>query len=521
MKNILKIIALFFVVCFITSCATTKNKSVHGDKPLIDTKDVKEKAHKEMTRIEEAGPERYDPADIDSVRDDKRETITTEHTRSYEFIPTTDEYAHLRQQINLNLKSVDFRDAMKLLAEIGGVNILVGDEVSGTVTAELNDVPWDIAFKTLLDMKTLGADIDARNGIIRVHTPEKLNAQEEFKSSRSEVLKRKNQSQMDAEPMLAELFRLYYISPEQAKKTLEDLYNTQSTEGTSVMSNIKITVESTTRSIIVRAHQPELDVIDAVLEKIDVKTKQVLIEAFIVEATSDFQKALGTRIGAMTEKNPDADKSTTVSGVTGGGNAATTAAGITLGAAAGTVSNNSITGGTSGIGILKTLSTAALKIEIEALQSLGKTNIISSPSVFTLNNQEAKVTQGTQIAYQSSTDGVTTTEFKEAALALMVTPSIIGDGHVLLDIKVNNDSPVEVAGSNEPGIKTNEITTKLLVGDGDIVVIGGIKIHNASNTGTKTPGLGDVPIVGNLFKGKTQKNKLEEMLIFLSPRVLD
>ena len=155
------------------------------------------------------------------------------------------------------------------------------------------------------------------------------------------------------------------------------------------------------------------------------------------------------------------------------------------------------------------------------MQSLGKTNIISSPSVFTLNNQEAKVTQGTQIAYQSSTDGVTTTEFKEAALALTVTPSIIGDGHVLLDIQVNNDSPVEVAGSDEPGIKTNEITTKLLVGDGDIVVIGGIKIHNASNTGTKTPGLGDVPIVGNLFKGKTQKNKLEEMLIFLSPRVLD
>ena len=521
MKNILKIITLFFVVCLIASCTTTKkNKSIHGDKPLIDTKEVKEKADKEMTRIEKAGPERYDPADIESVRDDKRETITTEHVRSYEFIPTTDEYAHLRQQVSLNLKSVDFRDAMKLLAEIGDVNILVGDEVSGTVTAKIRDVSWEVAFKTLLDMKTLGADIDAKNGIIRVHTPEKLNQQEEFKSARSEVLKKKNQSQMDAEPMLAELFRLYYISPDQAKKTLEDLYNTQGAEGTSIMSNIKITVEATTRSIIVRAHQPELDVIDAVLEKIDVKTKQVLIEAFIVEATSDFQKALGARIGAMTEKNT-ADTSTVISGVTEGGNAATTAAGITLGTAAGTVTNNSITGGASGIGILKQLSTSVLKVEIEALQSLGKTNIISSPSIFTLNNHEAKVTQGTQIAYQSSTDGVTTTEFKEAALALTVTPSIIGDGHVLLDIKVNNDSPVEVVGSDEPGIKTNEITTKLLVSDGDIVVIGGIKIHNTSNTRTKTPGLGDVPIVGNLFKGKTRKNKLEEMLIFLSPRVLD
>ena len=132
-----------------------------------------------------------------------------------------------------------------------------------------------------------------------------------------------------------------------------------------------------------------------------------------------------------------------------------------MGAAAGTVTNNSITGATSGIGILKTLGTAALKLEIEALQSLGKTNIISSPSIFTLNNHQAKVTQGTQIAYQTTVDGTTTTAFKEAALALTVTPSIIGDGHILLDIQVNNDSPVEVAGSDEPGIKTNEITTKL------------------------------------------------------------
>ena len=192
MKNILKIFILFLLLFFVAACGTTKNKSVHGDKPLIDTKEIKEQAHKEMTRIEEAGPERYDPEMVEDIREDKRETIITEHTRSYEFIPTTDEYAHLRQSITINLNNADFRDAMQLLAEIGGINILVGDEVSGTVKAELKDVPWEVAFKTLLDMKTLGADIDAKNGIIRVHTPEKLNQQEEFKSARSEVLKKKN-----------------------------------------------------------------------------------------------------------------------------------------------------------------------------------------------------------------------------------------------------------------------------------------------------------------------------------------
>ena len=180
-----------------------------------------------------------------------------------------------------------------------------------------------------------------------------------------------------------------------------------------------------------------------------------------------------------------------------------------------------ITGATSGIGILKTMGTYALKLELEALQSLGKNRIVSSPSVFTLNNQQAKITQGTQIAYQTTSEGTTSTEFKDAALALTVTPSIIGDGNVLLDILVNNDSPTTVAGSDEPAIKTNEITTKLLVSDGDIVVIGGIKIDKVNDVRTGTPGLSKVPVVGNLFKGKTRSDTLTEMLIFLAPRVID
>ncbi|HIA60883.1 MAG TPA: hypothetical protein EYN94_04635 [Pelagibacterales bacterium] len=242
----------------------------------------------------------------------------------------------------------------------------------------------------------------------------------------------------------------------------------------------------------------------------------VLIEAFIVEADSTFQKALGTRIGAMTKQ---LDKQALITGTIGG--AATTVGDITLGAAAGTVTNNSILEGTSGIGVLKQMGSAVLKVEIEALESLGKNKIISSPSVFTLNNQEATITQGIQIAYQTTSDGTTTTEFKEAALSLTVTPSIIGDGNVLLDIKVNNDSPTVVAGSSEPGIRTNEITTKLLVSDGDIVVIGGIKINTQANTKTNTPGISKIPVVGNLFKSNTNKNVLTEMLIFLAPRVID
>ena len=170
---------------------------------------------------------------------------------------------------------------------------------------------------------------------------------------------------------------------------------------------------------------------------------------------------------------------------------------------------------------MKTLGTYALKLELEALESLGKNKVISSPSVFTLNNQEAKITQGNQIPYKTTVDGTTTTAFKEAALSLTVTPSIIGDGNVLLDIKVNNDAAVEIAGAAEPGIKTNEITTKLLVADGDIVVIGGIKIDTTNDTRTGTPGANKIPVFGNLFKGKSLNDKKDEMLIFISPRVIE
>ena len=514
--NFFNIVLLLLFSLLVTNCSSTNKKSVHGDKPLIDPAQIVVDGTKEMQNKVIFGPKPYE-TEFDPTAN-KRKTITTEQVRNY--VSISNEYEMLKQNININLNGVDFRDAMESLAEIGGINIIVGEEVSGTLTAKLENVGWDVAFQTLLDMKTLGADIDVARGIIRVHTPEKLTAQETLKSTRAEVLKKKIQLEDTVEPILADIFRLYYISPSEAKTTLENLFKSQGPEGTSTLSTIQITEENMTRSIIVRGRKPDLDVIDAVLKEIDVKTQQVLIEAFIVTATSDFQKALGSRVGAMTKKGTSGEKgSEIISGTIGG--AATVGSGITLGAATGTVTNNSITGATSGIGIIKTFGTAALKLELEALQSLGKTKIISSPSVFTLNNQEAKITQGTQIAYTVTADGTTSTEFKDAALSLTATPSIIGDGNVLLDILVNNDTPVEVAGSDEPGITKREIDTKLLVSDGDIVVIGGIKINTDTSSNTSTPGLGNVPVLGNLFKGKNNQNKLEEMLIFLAPRVIN
>jgi type IV pilus assembly protein PilQ len=519
MKNYLKILLSLSLVVLLQSCTSTgalkKPKSVHGDKPLIDTAEIIVKGREDMDKKVIDGPKPYDTS---IEREDKRKTITTENVKNY--VTISDEYTNLKQLISFNFQGLDFEYVMTLMADIADINILVGDEVSGTVNAKIENVGWDVAFQTLLDMKTLVADVDTANGIIRVHTPEKLTAQETAKSARAEVLKKKIELEESVEPILAEIFRLYYISPAQAKSTLEALFATQGAEGAATMTNLSITVEDTTRSIIVRGHEPDLDTIDAVIREIDVKTKQVLIEAFIVDATSTFANALGARVGAMSVSERGAKGTTTISGITSGGNAATTSSDITLGAAAGTISNQGISG-TSGIGILKQVGARALKVELEALESLALSKTLSQPSVFTLNNQEAKITQGTQIAYQTTSDGTTTTEFKEAALSLTVTPSIIGDGNVLLDIKINNDSAVEVPGSDEPGIKTNEILTKLLVSDGDIVVIGGIKKDTLNDSNSRTPGVSKVPVVGNLFKSKNKTDELVELLIFIAPRVID
>ena len=517
MKKYFKILLSIFLIGLLQSCAAPgkKPKSVHGDKPLIDTAEIIVQGREDMDKKVVDGPKPYDTI---FEREDKRKTITTENVKNY--VTISDDFTHLKQLVSFNFQGLDFEYVMSLMADIAGINILVGDEVSGTVNAKIENVGWDVAFQTLLDMKTLVADVDTTNGIIRVHTPEKLTAQETAKSARAEVLKKKIALEESVEPILAEIFRLYYISPTQAKETLEALFETQGAEGAATMNNLTITVEDTTRSIIVRGHKPDLDTIDAVIREIDVKTKQVLIEAFIVDATSSFAKALGARVGAMSVSERGVDGTTTISGITSGGNAATTASDITLGAAAGTISNQGISG-TSGIGILKQVGARALKVELEALETLALSKTLSQPSVFTLNNQEAKITQGTQIAYQTTSDGTTTTEFKEAALSLTVTPSIIGDGNVLLDIKVNNDSAVAVEGSDEPGIKTNEILTKLLVSDGDIVVIGGIKKNTLNNSNSKTPGVSKVPVVGNLFKSKNKTDELVELLIFIAPRVIE
>ena len=513
-KQIKLISSFLLLLVILSNCTSTgkfkKSKPFKHNTPLIK-ENIKKSGQTEIAKTLEMGPK---PVFGDTTNINKRKKISSQSSRNYLIIP--DSYTNLKQRVSLKFQNLDFKETMKLMAKIGEINILVGDEVAGAISAELVDVPWDKAFQALLDMKNYAADIDVNSNLIRIHSPENLTSQENYKSERALAVKKKIEVEDSVEPIYSEIFRLYYISPAQAKKTISELFTAGSGEGAYVP--IQITEEVTTRSIIVRGKEKDLDVVDKVIKEIDVRTKQVLIEAFIVEANSDFERALGVRLGGYYSNKGRVAGG--VAGTSSGSAALDTSTAAALGAVSDSISNFPVTGATSGIGLLRRTTTGVLKAEITALEAIGLGKTISNPKIFTLDNQTATITQGEEIPYQTTADGTTSTSFKEAALKLTVTPSIIGDGNVLLDIQVNNDTPNRSAGGDEPPINKMEIVTKLLIADGDIVVIGGIKKNVIANSKEQTPGLGDMPVIGNLFKGKSNVDNLDELLIFIAPRVL-
>ena len=511
-KKLFNLIALFSVFILVLTGCTQQGKLGKPFKhktPLIK-ENIKKSGKKEIQKTVDMGPS---PVEGDVEKLQKRKQLSSVKSKNYLLIP--DEYTSLKQNLSFKFQNLDYKEAMTLMSKMGNINILVGEEVAGSISAELYNVPWDKAFNALLDMKNFAADIDVSNNIIRVHSPSILTSQESYKSARASAVKKKVELEDSVEPIISEIFRLYYISPAEAKATITELF-TDTTGGSSFIP-IQVTEEKTTRSIIVRGKAKDLDVVDKVIREIDIRTKQVLIEAFIVEASSTFEKALGSKLGGVYSRQQEQ-----IGGTIGGSSASsgitdTTAA---IGGTQDLVTSFGAAGATSGIGILKRTGSGVLKVQLDALEKEGLGKTISNPKVFTIDNQLATITQGEQIAVTTNTgSGTSSTEFKDAALKLNVTPSIIGDGNVLLDITVNNDTPNRASGA-DVGINKMEIKTKLLIADGDIVVIGGIKRNAVASSQSATPGMGKLPVVGNLFKGKSNSDTLSELLIFIAPRIL-
>ena len=286
---------------------------------------------------------------------------------------------------------------------------------------------------------------------------------------------------------------------------------------------VQITIDKRLNSLIIKATKPELDFISRLIREVDVRTKQILIEAFIVEATDDFSKELGAKFGLdmPNVKNlfgSGGDKYTTeAAGIVG--SQAETAGDLTLGDATGLIASNAVSGALGGIGFILGTSASNLKLELSASEKEGTTKVISNPRVFTLDGEEAVIIQGEEIPYKTEAEGGgTDIQFKEAGIKLTVTPTIVGDGNIILAVKVEK----KTAKSDEanPPITTREITTKLLIRDNTIVVIGGVFTQETIDATNKVPFFGDLPFIGKFFRYEKDSNIRKELLVFLAPRII-
>ena len=499
----LKILIVLFSL-FLSACASRQ-----VEKPLIKTDEFLAQAKKDIDETVKLGPKAVIETDeFKKAQENKRRNITSEETRS--FIGVGTKFKNLKQTISINFNNVEIRNVLEAMGELGDINVLIGEEVGGTVSIKLDGVAWDKAFQAVLDLKNFAGDFDTEARVIRVQSPEKLTQQYQFKSQMADTLSKRLALETSVEPVVTEMFKLFYITPAQAKKTLDELFSigASSAAGGAVQttSQLKITVEDYTRSILVRGRKPDIDIVDKFVKQIDTVTEQVLIEAFIIKATDDFDQKLAARLGGV-GTGSRTNQSSVISGTAGG--AASSASGVTLGSAAGTVIGGAITGtATSGFGILRQIGATALKIELTAMQQDNLTVILSNPKIFTLNNQKATIIQGAERAFETTSSAGTATTFKEAALRMDVTPSIVGDGNVLINVKVNNDSF-----NSDTTINKMEINTNLLVRDGDIIVIGGIKMDNKNSLLRSTPLL-------NLPFGKEVTDTTSDLLVYIAPRII-
>ena len=505
-----------------------KEKNIQGDEQIIEiVKNQKEK----VERLAQFGPTReisnknlsLNRKKIINTSEPNAPVLASLNTDLYESFPVT-----------LSFINTDIREVMQVFSEITNRNILVGKEVQAILNIELRDIPWKIALKSILDIEGLTWAIDNKTGLIRIHGKDILREQITYDKERLQTLNDQLDYQASLVPKLTAVFQLYYIKAETMLKRLnEALLGGQVGEGetaASTISSIKLMAEPSQNTIIANGTEEDLIFVEKIINEVDLPVEQVLIEAIIVKATDTFQEELGARLGGAAniplirgqvgEGIRDIRGTQVGPGQANSGSVETQA----FATAADTDSYNqdritdfSIANPTMGLGIIADIGFAQIKAEIFTMQSQGLTKTIDNPKVFVLNNQEAKITSGTQIAYIGSGDNAGV-ELVDAALELTVTPQIVGDGNILIILSVSNNSP-SGSGSNPP-ISTLEIDTSLIVKDGDVVVIGGVFSNTESQSETKVPILGDIPFIGRLFRSDAKVDNQEQVLIFIAPKVV-
>ncbi|CAM3539354.1 type IV pilus secretin PilQ [Parendozoicomonas haliclonae] len=418
-------------------------------------------------------------------------------------------------KLSLNFQDIEVRDVLQILADFKDLNLVASDTVGGSVTLRLKSVPWDQALDIVLKSKGLGKRLE--NNVLVVAPAAELAAQErELLESQQQII--------ELAPLYTELVQVNYATAAEIAAVL------LGGEGNRILSERgSVQVIDRTNSLLVQETQNKLDEIRDLVERVDIPVRQVQIEARIVTADTNFRKELGVKWGGAVQVGSGNNLKLGGQGSSWNPGDQPLGDGTSPGSGgeASFGNNNlftdlSVTGtGSSALAIGLLTDSAVVNLEISALESDGGGEIVSQPRVITSDKQKATIKSGKEIPYQeASSSGATTTEFKEAVLSVEVTPQITPDGRVIMDIQVNNDSEGPATASGIPTINTNEVKTKVLIEDGQTVVLGGIFSKTETRGVEKVPLLGDLPGVGRLFRKDTKKDERNETLIFITPKIL-
>lgn len=426
------------------------------------------------------------------------------------------------RKISLDFQDVEVRTILQILAKESGTNIVASDTVNGKMTLSLKDVPWDQALDLVMQARNL--DMRQQGNIINI-------------APRDELLA-KDKAFLQAEKEIAELgslysqnFQLKYKNVEEFRKILRlDEIDTNNTRNTLLSNRGSALIDPATNTLIVTDTRSVIEKFRKLIDELDVPAQQVMIEARIVEATDGFARDLGVKFGyGGTERQTAWGFNSGSGGISAANNGGT---GGNIGTSSGRWSVNTninlpVAAAANSIALVRALSSGALNLELSASEQLSKTKTLANPRVLTQNRQEAKIESGTEIPYQdTSTSGnntTTTTTFKKAVLGLVVTPNITPDGQIIMNVKINKDTPIDCRVKNEATkcIQTKNLDTQAMVENGGTLIVGGIYEEENGNTLTKIPLLGDIPVIGNLFKTRQNSQSRRELLIFITPRIMD
>ena len=436
------------------------------------------------------------------------------------------EFVYTGEKLSLNFQDIEVRSVLQLIADFTSLNLVASDTVSGRITLRLQNVPWDQALELIL--KTKGLDKRTSGNVMLVAPADEIAARERLE------LEAANQNEQLVQ-LRSEYIQVSYAKAADLQTMITSGINTNNTAGSASNSLLSprgsVSIDARTNTLIIQDIPKKIDEIRDLVAKLDVPVKQVMIEARIVTANTSFAKELGVKWGVAhdnigTNKRimaggsrttlSDIRESTfdTATGLPTYDIASPTDLAVDLGI-------DKVGASSLAVGIMNA-DNVVLDLELSALQSDGHGEIVATPKVLTADKQKALIASGKQIPYQeASSSGATAIKFINAELRLEVTPSITPDGRVNMELFINKDSAGEALANGSLTINTNRISTNVLVDDGQTVVLGGIFSNESLKGVTKTPLLGDIPFLGRLFRQEVTRNDKQELLIFVTPRLLN